>query len=203
MKISTLKQNTDAWFEERKGKITGSKLNDVVTMRGTGRKVGVYQLIADRLAIVEEEDDAMERGHRLEPEAIALFEAESGKTVERVGLCTHDKYDDIAISPDGLIKYADKYKEAVEVKCLKAALHLKAWLEKDWSDYKFQVYQYFIVNEDLKTLYMVFYDPRIASKPMHTITINRSDVEEETKTFFDYQVGVIEYVNEKLEELAF
>ena len=51
MKRLSLEQNTEEWLEWRKGKITGSRLNDIIVKRGTGRKLGFYEVIAERLAV--------------------------------------------------------------------------------------------------------------------------------------------------------
>ena len=64
MKIVTVEQNTDEWLELRKGKITGSKLKDIYAARKTtGKKRGFYQLIADKIAIDAELEDAREGIH--------------------------------------------------------------------------------------------------------------------------------------------
>ena len=204
MKILKALQNTDEWLENRKGKISGSKLKDIVVKRGTGRKIGFYQLLADRLAVDEQVDDAMERGHELELEALDLFSSETGKKIEQVGLCISDENENIALSPDGLIKNGKKYTEAVEVKCLGSARHLEAYFEKQIpSDFHEQAMQYFIVNQDLKTLYFVFYDPRITVKPIHWIEVNREDVEDEIQYLKDYQIQTLKEVEELLVNLSF
>lgn len=202
MKILDVQQNTDEWLEARKGKITGSKLKDLVVLRGTGRKIGFYELLADKLAIPEEED-ARERGHRLEQEAIDRFKKETGKKVETdIGLCVSEADDSIAVSPDGLIKNKGKYTEAVEVKCLGSKYHLQAVIENQIpKDYYYQVLQYFVVNDDLKKLYFVFYDPRIPSKPYHVIEVERDD--EEVERYKAYQLDVIEQINSYVEQFTF
>lgn len=146
----------------------------------------------------------MDRGHRLEEEAIEIFEKKTGKKVERVGFCLHDQYDCIASSPDGLIKSKGKYTEAVEIKCLNSAMHLKALLENEIpSEYELQALQYFIVNDDLKKLHFVFYDPRIACRPYHAIELNREDIKEDIEKYREYQIDTINEVNEIVEQLAF
>lgn len=205
MKIIKVTQNTEEWLEARKGKITGSKLKDIVVKRGTGKKLGFYQLIADRLAIEADDEDVMERGHRLEQEAIEQFSIATGIEVETdIGICVSDENPNIALSPDGLIKDGKKYKRAVECKALSAAKHLQAFFEQEIPDeYEFQKIQYFIVNEDLETLYFLFYDPRVTAKPLHWIEIHRADVEEDIKTYLEYQKQTLGEVDELLAKLAF
>lgn len=204
MKILNNDQNSEAWFDDRLGKITGSKFKDILVKRGNNKKIGFYQLIADKLATTDGYTDAMERGHELEPEALKVFSEKTGKEIEQVGLCVADFNDDIALSPDGLIKVNGKYLEAVEVKCLSSARHLQAHFEQEVPDeYYEQLVQYFIVNEDLERLYFVFFDPRISALPIHWITIERKDVEDDVKKYREYQEEVIKEANELLSSLMF
>lgn len=205
MRIIDIDQNSDEWLELRKGKITGSKLKDIVVKRGTSKKIGFYQLIADKLALEPEDEFALDRGHRLEHEAIEQFELLTGKSVNKdVGLCISDVSDDIALSPDGLIEVDGEYKEAVEVKCLGSARHIQAIVENQVpDDFKPQMMQYFIVNELLTTLHFVFYDPRVIAKPVHVITVNRSDIEEDIEFYRDYQIKTLKQIDDIVTNLAF
>lgn len=205
MKIITVDQNSDEWIALRRGKITGSKLSGITPKsRGTGKKIGFYELLAEKLAIEEEAEEPMERGSRLEAEAVELFEKKFGKKVERVGFCVSDVNPSIALSPDGLIEVDGKYKEAIEVKCLSAARHLEAYFEqKIPSDYEEQVLQYFIVNDELETLHFTFFDPRIAACPMFKIEVKREEVEGKIQEFLTYQITALEEVDALLEKLLF
>lgn len=205
MIVFDVKQNTDEWLELRKGKITGSKLNDIIVKRGTGKKIGFYQLLADRLSVDENTDeDERERGHRLEDEAIALFSDLTGKKVEQVGMCASDDNEDIMLSPDGLIKKGKKYTEAVEIKCLSTARHLMAYFEqKIPNEYEPQAMQYFIVNENLEKLYFTFYDPRVQSKPIFWIELDRADYEEKIAEYKAYQEETLAEIETLLEQIAF
>lgn len=153
-----------------------------------------------------DEESARDRGTRLEPEAIALFEQITGKIVEEVGFCEHDDNEFMCSSPDGLIKDGKKFTEAVEVKCLSGGKHVKAWLENkipksSTEDYMPQCIQYFIVNKDLKKLHFVLYNPRIGIMPIWIITINRADIEEQIAYYQEQQEEFINEVNERLEEI--
>lgn len=190
MKILTF-HDKDEWMEARVGKITGSRLKDIISLKGKPKK-GFYQLIAERVALEADNENAMERGIRLESEAIEMFEKETGKKVDAsLVLWVSDENESIAISPDGFIGK----KEAVEVKCLNSASHIEALLTQEVpSEYEFQVIQYFIVNPKLETLYFVFYDPRIPNKPFFFLTIKRKDKEAEIKTYFEEQLRILKEV---------
>lgn len=185
----------------RRGKITGSKLKDIVVKRGTGEKIGFYQLIAERLATEPDGEYPMDRGLRLEQEALERFEKEAGKKVDKsLVLWTREDNESIAVSPDGIIgKNA-----AAEVKCLSSASHIKAYLTQQVPDeYEFQTLQYFIVNDSLKNLSVIFYDPRIPAKDYFVIEIKRADVEEKITEYLEYQKAKLAMVDEIVNKLTF
>lgn len=191
----------EEWLEARKGKITGSRLKDIVVKRGTGKKLGFYELIAEKVAMPADGENAMDRGSRLESEAIEMFAKETGKKVNAsLIIWTRDDNENIAISPDGIIGKT----EAVEAKCLASARHIEALLtNKIPEEYEFQKLQYFIVNDKLKTLYFVFYDPRIPNKPFFYFTVHRKDIEEEIAEYLQYQKDVLAEVEKIINELTF
>lgn len=173
-KYNNIQQGTDEWHQIRKGKITGTTLKAIM---GTpkARQDAIYELIAERLTVGVDGDyeNAMERGTRLEPDAIAIFELEMGKQVERTGFCEHDDYPLICNSPDGLIGE----KEAIETKCMGGKNHVKMWLTNQIPDeYEWQAIQYFVVNDKLEKLYFVGYNPDIPTHPIHIIELNRSEI---------------------------
>lgn len=174
-----IEQKSNEWFHIRKGKITGTTLKSIM---GTpkARQEAIYEIIAERLTVgIENEDNyenPMDRGNRLEPDAIALFELETGKKVERIGFCEENNNSMIANSPDGLI--GDD--EAIEVKCLGGKNYVKSWLTNKVSDeYEWQIIQYFVVNEKLEKLYFVLHNPDIPVHPLHIIEVNKKDIEKD------------------------
>jgi len=194
-------QNKEDWLSARIGKITGSRLKDIIVKRGNGKKLGFYELIAERLATLPDGENPMDRGTRLEEEAIARFSKETGKKVDTsLVIWQRDDNENIAISPDGFIGVT----EAVEAKCLASARHIEAFLTQLVPDeYYFQALQYFMVNDKLKTLYFIFYDPRIPAKNFFYLTLKRSDLKDEIKMYLDYQKQTIEEVNEIVNKLTF
>lgn len=199
MKTQTFEEQGD-WLAARRGKITGSRLKDVIVKRGTKQKIGFYELIAERLGIPADDEGAMERGHRLEPEALEEFQKRSGKTADpSLVIWSRDDNESIAISPDGIVSDT----EAVEVKCLSSARHIEAVLTDAIPDeYEYQALQYFIVNDKLKTLYFVFYDPRLLAKPFHMVTLHRKDVKEKVDGLLEQQKALIAEVDRIVNELT-
>lgn len=193
-----------AWKEARKTKITGSRLKDIVVLRGTGKKIGFYELIAERLAVPRPEgEDKMARGHELEPVAIALCENELGKTFNKdLVIWERDEEACIAISPDAFL---DDLTEAVEVKCLGSAKQIKAIIENQPEDeYKWQYLQYFIVNDKLEKLHVIMYDPSfVESLQYKRFEITREELKEDIATYLEYQRKELEEIGEIVNKLSF
>lgn len=201
MKVVSFKDR-EAWLKFREGKITGSKLGDIIVKRGTGKKLGFYELLAERLAIEEDGDETpMDRGTRLEGQALEVFAKLTKKKVKNdLVIWVSDADSSIAYSPDGLI--SDR--EVAEVKCLSSARHLQAYCEqKIPDDYEEQYVQAFIVNEKLQTLYFVFYDPRVECKPIHWIEVKRKDIEDKIKAYEDYENMVLAELDSWVTKLTY
>lgn len=209
--MKTIKfENKDQWLVARKGKITGSRLSDIVVKRGTGEKLGFYELVAERLAVDETEFDGyipnetpMDRGTRLQKYAINRFANETGKKVnEDLVLWVRDDNEGIAISPDGTIEGADSM-EAIETKCLSSARHIEAYLTNSIPDeYEYQKIQYFIVNERLQKLYFVFYDPRIPVKDFFYFCVTREEIQSSIDIYLQYQREKLIKVDEIVAKLS-
>jgi hypothetical protein len=151
----------------------------------------------------QEGEDKMLRGHELEPEAVALTEKELKKTFNKdLVIWGREDNESIALSPDA---YLDDLTEAIEVKCLSSADHIKAIITKEWpEDYKFQVYQYFIVNDELETLHFVMYDPSFDEKLAYKrFEIKRDDVKLEVDKYLEYQKIKLMQINEIVNKLSF
>lgn len=199
--MKTLKfSDENEWLEARRGKITGTRLKDLINKRGNGRKKGFYEIIAEKVAVPHDGENVLDRGHRLEVEAIERFEQETGKKVNKdlVIICRDDN-EDIAYSPDGYIGQT----ETVEVKCLNSASHIEAWLTKQIpSEYEEQTIQPFIVNDKLKKLYFVFYDPRMP-KDFFYFEVNRKNVAEKVAEYFELEKQVLAEIAEIEKQLTF
>lgn len=193
----------ESWLANRIGKVTGSRLKELMTKPTNGKKsIGYYRFIADLLRKPDySEENPMARGNRLEPEAIAKFEEATGKTVDP-SLVTWEHDDDprIAVSPDGFIGAT----EAVEVKCLGSEYHLQAWDCKEVpKDYKEQSIQYFVVNPKLKILYFCFYDPRLIALDFFFLTIKREDAAEEIKGQLEFQKELLASADQFINQHTF
>lgn len=176
------------------------------------KDITFYELIAEKLMVSEEDTDGyvpdetpMARGTRLEKFAIDRFEKETGKKVnsDKV-LWMRDDQEDIAVSPDATVVDTND-EEAVESKCKSSALHVKAYLTKQVPDEHLpQVMQYFIVNDNLQKLNMVFYDPRLPAINYFVIEVTRESIGEDTiAEYLEYQHKTLAEVNEVVSSITF
>jgi putative phage-type endonuclease len=202
--LNNIEQRSTEWLEARRGKVTGTGLKKIM---GSAKVKSdyFYEILAERLTSVDPNQDgesAMQRGVRLEPEALEVFEKKTKKKIEIAGLCVDDKNEWIANSPDGLIKNKGKYTEAVEIKCLSSANHLRIWLEnKIPEDHMPQVVQYFVLNKDLQMLHFVSYDPRMTIHPLHIIKVERKNIEDIIKEAREAEESFINEINAKFDEI--
>lgn len=200
--MKVIKFATEAeWLDARVGRITGTTAKDVMPkVRGEGYRAGFYTLIAEQVAVPHNGENVMDRGKRLEEEAIERFNKETGKKAKyELVLCVRDDNDAIAYSPDALIGKT----EDVEVKCRSSALHLEAWMtQKVPSEYESQIIQGFVVNDSLKTRYMAFYDPRMPLDFFY-ITIERKDVQKKVDEYLTLEKEVLAKIEQIKIELTF
>lgn len=198
MKIQSFEDEKE-WLAARLGKITGSRLKDVIVKRGTEKKKGFYELIAERIGTIRPPEKPMDRGHRLEDEALDRFAEATEKQVDRsLVIWMRDEDENIAVSPDGIVSE----EEAVEVKCLSSASHIEAYLTQQTpKEYKEQFLQYFIVNDKLKTLHVCFYDPSLTVADFFFITISRADVLAEIESTLIYERETLQEVESIVKKL--
>jgi len=198
--ISKKFDTKEEWLLARNCKITGTRLKDLVVKRGTGKKKGFYELIAERISTLPDGENPLERGNRLEPLALARFTEETGKAVDQslVMWCREDD-ENIAVSPDGVVSID----EACEVKCLSSASHIEAYLTHIIpSEYELQTRQYFIVNENLQTLNVIFYDPRVLFIDFFVFEIKRADIQQEIDEYLQYERDTLAEVEQIVKEIT-
>ncbi len=122
-----MEQRTDDWFAARLGKVTASRVADVIaktkTGYGAGRANYAADLVVERLTGQKASsfsNAAMEWGTEQEPNAKAAYAAKTGILVEDVGFIDHPTVAMSGASPDGLAEEG-----LVEIKCPNTATHLE------------------------------------------------------------------------------
>ena len=183
----------EEWLSARVGKITGSK--KIIGKNG-GLLTDYWQLLVDGLGIVEDSEDARERGRRLEPDCLERFQKDYKKKVD-TSLCmwVSTENSQMAVSPDGFM--GDE--EAIECKSLNAKSHLEIYFTQQIpSEFYYQKLQYFIINKYLQTLYFCFYNPNVTMKDFFVIEVKREDIIEEIKYYHDKQIEILKDIEQKI-----
>lgn len=133
MKILEFEQGTPEWLQSRAGKVTASRIPDVLAKIKTGeaaaRRDYRAQIVAEILTGTPQGDtftnDLMRWGNEQEPYARAAYEIAKNAMVDQVGLVIHPTIELAAASPDGLVDPDG----LVEIKCPKTATHLQYILD--------------------------------------------------------------------------
>jgi len=122
-----MEQRTDEWFQARLGKVTASRISDVMAKTKSGPSASranyMAELIVERLtgkAGDSYQNAAMIWGTNTEPLARAAYEAHRGVLVEETGFVPHPKLAMSGASPDGLVGTDG----LVEIKCPNTATHI-------------------------------------------------------------------------------
>lgn len=174
-----MEQGSPEWLAARLGKVTASRVADVIARTKSGYSAGranyMAELLCERLTRVSPPcfmNDAMRWGTEMEPEARAAYCFRQDVDVEQVGFIDHPHISMSGASPDGLIGP----KGMLEIKCPNTATHLDtlasgkpagkyvtqmqwqmACAERDWCDF-------------------VSYDPRLPERMRYFVTrIPRDD----------------------------
>lgn len=122
-----MEQRTEEWFAARCGKVTASRVADVIAKTKSGYSASRANYLAD--LVVERltgkpaatfSNAAMEWGVEQEPAARAAYSAKTGILVEEVGFIDHPTVAMSGASPDGFAEEG-----LVEIKCPNTATHLE------------------------------------------------------------------------------
>ena len=125
-----MEQRSEEWFLARKGKVTASKIADVMA-KGRGgaesvtRQKYIDQLVTERLTKCVAEgytNEAIQRGIDLESVARAAYSFHTGFVVDETGFCNHPTIEYSGASPDGLVGCGEGL---VEIKCPNSNTHIE------------------------------------------------------------------------------
>ena len=123
-------QGSPEWFAARMGKITASKLSDLMKKTKYGESTYKTRLrmelaierITGKSASSVVMNQAMHDGIEREPDARTLFEAVTGKEVALCGSFDHPEIVNTSASPDGLLRGENAI---LEIKCPTAVTHAR------------------------------------------------------------------------------
>ena len=137
-RVIQCQQGDETWFFERTGRVTASRVADVVSKRSNGkytaaRETYKLELLTEILtgrAAEHYVSLAMDWGVEQEPLARAEYELATNVEVERVGLVIHPSIDRAAASPDGFVGTDG----LAEFKCPTTSTHLRYLIEEKIPD---------------------------------------------------------------------
>lgn len=122
-----IEQGTTEWHLLRLGKVTASRITDVLSKgksgESAGRKNYRMELVVQRLTGLPGESftsAAMEHGVLTEPKARFAYEAEKQQFVEQVAFVDHPSIEWFGCSPDGLVNDG-----LIEIKCPNSTTHIE------------------------------------------------------------------------------
>lgn len=198
--MTEIEQRTDEWFAARLGKVTASRVADVMAKTKTGYSTSrdnyMAQLICERLTGQRQEsysNAAMEWGTQTEPLARAAYEIHKSVLVEEVGLIDHPFLPMCGASPDGLIDIDGM----LEIKCPNTATHFDTLLNSQMPNKYMPQVQWQMACANRLWVDFVSFDPRAPEGLQLFITrIDRDD-----KYILDMEAEVNKFLQELEEKI--
>jgi putative phage-type endonuclease len=189
-----MEQRTEEWFAARLGKVTASKVADVLAKTKTGvsasRANYLSDLVVERLTGQQAEfyqNEAMQWGTETEPQARMAYEAYKNVLVDEEGFIDHPTIANFGCSPDGLIGVDG----LIEIKCPNSKTHIDTLLSgKAPSKYIPQMQTQMAVT-GRQYCDFVSFDPRLPEDlQLFVVRVNRDDeyianIEEEVVAFLN------------------
>jgi len=198
-----MEQRTDEWFRARAGKVTASRVADIIAKTKSGysttRDNYMAELICQRLTGTVGEsyqNAAMAWGTNTEPFARAAYVSAKGTGVEEIGFVPHPTIEKAGASPDGLIGEDG----LIEIKCPMTNTHMNMILEQEIpTKYHVQM-QWQMACTGRQWCDFVSFDPRM---PEH-MQLYIHQVKRDQKMIDNLEAEVIKFLKEmddKIEKL--
>ena len=158
-----MEQRTEEWFAARLGKVTASRVADVLAKIKSGesasRKNYKMELVVQRLTGKQGEsftNAAMEWGTEQEPFARMAYEAHTGTFVKEEGFVDHPTIEGFGCSPDGIVGEG-----LIEIKAPNTANHIETVLENKAPSKYIPQMQCQMACTGAKWCDFVSFDPRV------------------------------------------
>jgi putative phage-type endonuclease len=185
-------QGSHEWLQERCGKVTASRIADLMARTKTGwgasRANYASQLICERLTGCVQPsftNAAMIHGTETEPEARRAYEFFVDRDVQQVGFVPHPTIAMAGASPDGLVGEDG----LLELKCPNTATHIETLLLGQIPDKYVKQMQFQMACTGRQWCDFASYDNRLPERMrLHVIRVNRSapaikEIEAEVQAF--------------------
>jgi len=189
-----IEQGSDAWHQLRLGKVTASRVSDVMAKIKTGesasRKNYRAELVVQRLTGLPSEsftNAAMEWGTATEPMARIAYEIAKEVLVEQVGFIEHPTIAMFGCSPDGLA-----HDGMIEIKCPNSATHIEYLTDNKAPAKYINQMQCQMAVTGRKWCDFVSFDPRLPEDlQLFVVRVPRDD-----KYIGTMEVEVVEFLTE-------
>lgn len=125
-----IEQRSEAWYQIKTGKISGTKFSDLMAGENTKTYKDLVLTISSQIITGEINEESytnaiMERGIEMEDYAAGAYETDMEEKLEEIGFIEPEEDDEfygvVGVSPDRLIS---EKKGLVEIKCPLAKTHL-------------------------------------------------------------------------------
>lgn len=200
-----MEQRSTEWFTARLGKVTASRVADVIAKTKTGYSTSrdnyMAQLICERMTGTQGEsynNAAMQWGTDQEPLARAAYEAAKNVLVDEIGFVIHPTIVNAGASPDGLVGDDG----LIEIKCPNTATHIETVLSGKVPSKYIPQMQWQMACTGRKWCDFVSFDPRMPEGLQ--LFIQREDFHAEyvktLETEITWFLNAIEIKIEKLNE---
>lgn len=197
-------QRTEEWFKARLGKVTASRVADVIAKTKTGYSASrdnyMAQLVVERMTNTQAEsftNAAMQWGTDQEPFARAAYEIQQNVLVDETGLVDHPTIEMAGASPDGLVSEDG----LVEIKCPNTATHIDTLLTQTVPGKYITQMQFQMACTGRQWCDFVSFDPRMPAKAQLFVKRVQRDeafineMESEIKKFLAEVTAKVEQLN--------
>ena len=192
-RIAAIQQGTEEWHQLRLGKVTASRVADILAKTKTGPSASrgnyLIELALQRVTKTIEESynsPAMEWGTQNEPQARVAYEVTTGNFVDQIAFVDHPKIKNFGCSPDGVIGEG-----LIEIKCPNSATHW-SYIKTNEPPQKYIIQMQSQMSvTGAKWCDFVSFDPRMPERSQLLIVrINRdeeliAEIEKEVKQFLN------------------
>lgn len=202
-------QGTDEWKLERVGKVTASRVSDVIARTKTGwstrREAYATQLAIEIISgqpYPSVTTPAMQYGTQMEPEARNAYRSTVFEDVTETGFVSHHSIRNAGASPDGLVGDVG----LVEIKCPETHTHIGYFLDDKAPERYIPQMQWQMACTGRKWCDFVSYDPRAPEElRLFVHRVERDDlyistVEEMVNTFLGEVDHLVDRLRNKLAE---
>jgi putative phage-type endonuclease len=198
-----IEQRTDEWFQQRLGKVTASRISDVIAKTKTGvstsRQNYLVQLVSERLTGKKGDsfvNQAMIDGIERESAARELYMRTRGVSVTEVGFFDHPTIAMSGASPDGAVNAEEegKYAGLIEIKCPIETTHTNTLMSKSVpSKYMPQIqWQMSSVSPNVKWCDFISFNPNFPD----TMQLFVARVERDNDYIAELEAEVIKFLDE-------